>query len=571
MKSAPRIALVLLAVFALHAGGSVAQVETVPINHPVYTFLKRMELKGHIDRYRSVVLPLSRSQVASFLSSARDHQADLTTTEWEILGDLLVEFSYDMGGGLSDSFSMFGSPQASVPEIAGGLLSDKQKYLYAYSDSNVSFFIDGLLTLDARRSTGDALKGANAEFAQFGGRIRGSIYERMGYYLQATNASVYGNAKVLARDRYIGQAYVLSGGKNFDLAEGYVRYEDRILGVQVGRERLLWGTGYGDRLILTDNVRVYDFIRADAEYKSLKYTFLHAWLLGRRSSILFSLPFDTTYRFVEPVNADKYFAAHRLEFSFPGLFTVGFQEMAIYSNRSPDLAYLNPFTLIESAQRSRDERDNILWAFDARTHFARNVEVHGTVLFDDLNFPKWGTGSVQNKTAFQLGAMTVDPFGLHNTTLFAEYTRVEPYTFSHQRSRDNDYVSGGRLLTHHIGPNADSWFFRIDYHAHRRLFVSASYELQREGDNVYDAVKDTLVKNVGGDVFVPHRGGKDSDIKEFLGGNLVRTSRLHALASYEIVNDVFVDAWYRMTKRKESLRAVDTLDHDLGLALRIDF
>ena len=42
------------------ACSAIAQVETVPANHPVYIFLKRMEVKGLIDRYHDAILPISR-------------------------------------------------------------------------------------------------------------------------------------------------------------------------------------------------------------------------------------------------------------------------------------------------------------------------------------------------------------------------------------------------------------------------------------------------------------------------------------------------------------------------------
>jgi len=549
------------------------QAENVPAVHPVYNFLKRMELKGVIERYHDAVIPLSRKEIARFLTVTKEHETSLTATEKRILQDYLVEFQYDISGSLEESHRLIQSRDSTVGDIVKGYFSDKEKYLYTLADTNVSLFVDGLLTIDSRRSTGDALGAANASFVQFGGRVRGTVYDHVGYYLQATNALVYGSKNVLRRDKYISQAYTLNVGdaSNFDFAEGYVRYQDDILSVQVGRERLVWGNGYGDKLIASDNPRVFDFIRADAKYKSFKYTFLHAWLLGKRSIDTFSLGSDPSFNFYEPVDADKYFAAHRFEFSFPSVVDVGFQEMAIYSNRSPDLGYLNPLTLIESTQRSRDERDNILWAFDAQAHFLKGFEFHGTVLFDDINFPKWGTNSVQNKNAYQLGMMAVDLLGFSNSSVMVEYTRTDPFTYSHSRSRDNDYGSLGRILGHHIGPNADSWFFRLDYAFNHRFLASVRLEVQREGNNIYGVVADTLVKNVGGDFLQPHRQSKDPDSKEFLGGDFVKTYRVQALATYEIINEIFLDFRYELARRNASVGAINTTDHDFGLALRVDF
>lgn len=562
------VGFVFLLLVASHS--VLSQAENVPANHSVYAFLKRLEVKGVIERYHDAILPLSRRQVAQLLVSVKDREHELTAVERAVLADLFVEFQYDIHGSLTEYHSFIESPESSFTGTITEYLSEKEKFLYAYTDTNASFFVDGLLTLDFRRSTGDAVKGDNAAFVQFGGRIRGSIYDDLGYYLQATNAQFWGSRKVLQRDRYLSQSFTLGSAdiQNFDFVEGYVRYEGGIVSLQVGRERLLWGNGYGDKLILSDNPRVFDFTRADVEYKSFKYSFLHGWLLGKKSSLPIRLPFDTAGSAVEPVVADKYIAGHRFEVSFPAVVDVGFQEIVIYSNRSPDLAYLNPVTLIEAAQRSREERDNVLWAFDVQTHAVSNVELHAAIYFDDINFPRWGTKDWVNRYAYQAGAMVVDPVLVPNVSFMVEYTRVEPYTFSHGRSRDNDYGSLGRFLGHHIGPNADSWLFRLDHYFSNRMIASARVEFQREGNNLYDSTG-TLTKNVGGDFLVPHRS-VDSNEKEFLGGDFVKTFRLQGYITYEIVNEVFVDVRYEMTRRRPTV-GKNTVDHDFGIALRIDF
>ncbi len=550
-----------------------AQVENVPVGNPVYSFLKRMELKGVIENYRDAILPLSRNQISIFLQQTIEKQSTLTETERLKLEEFFVEFQFDISQSFDKSYSLIDTN--GVHWIEGERFNEAEKYLYSYNDSTINLFVDGLLTFDARRSEGDALGNQHAEFFQFGGRVRGAIYDKLGYYLQVTNAQFWGSRDVLKRDRQISQAYTLgiTDAQNFDFVEGYARYQSGIVSAQVGRERLLWGNGYGDKMILSDNVRLYDFIRADVEYKSFKYVFFHSWLMGRKGINDYYIPINgrinLSFEVQEPQVTDKYFGAHRFEFTFSPKLTLGFQEMVIYSNRSVDLAYLNPVTFIESAQRSREERDNVLWSFDAKTHFIKNIELQASIVFDDINFPKWGTSSVQNKFAFQIGAMIVDPFSFENTSLAVEYTRAEPYIFSHNRSRDNDYGSLGRILSHHIGPNSDSWFFKFDYQPMYRLSTSLRFEFQREGENVFDA-NGSLVQNVGGDYLIPHRSSDPQEL-EFLAGNRVNTNVGQVFVTYELVNEIFLDARYQFIKRKDFANNLSTLDHDFGVALRVDF
>jgi len=545
---------------------SFSQAETVPVRNPVYAFLKRMELKRVIARYHDAVLPLSRQEIANRLLEIGEKKDEMTTVDESLLEDYNIEFHYDVAHSLDGAESLLDTVGSSVNSALGGLLAEKEKFLYAYVDTNVTLFVDGLLTMDAR---GESDNG-HAEFVQFGGRMRGTLDKKFGYYIQGTNAQFWGSRNTLQRDRIISQSFELGAtdAQNFDFVDGYVRYDAGLVSLQVGRERLLWGNGYGDKLILSDNPRVFDFVRLDAHYKMLSYTFVHAWLLGTGTTLRFALPSDTLPTFDEPIVTDKYFAGHRLGISFPSLFDLGFQEVVIYSNRAPDLAYLNPLTLIESAQRSREERDNVLWALDGQTRFLPNLELQGTIFFDDINFPKWGTNDVQNKYAYQIGAMIVDPASLLNTSIALEYTRIEPFTFSHARSRDNNYGSLGRILGHHIGPNADSWFFRVDHALSHRVSATLMYEAQRNGENVYDS-SGKLIQNVGGGFLQPHRAGDPAE-KEFLSGNVVRTHRIQAMFVYQIVNEIFLDLHYeyRESRSTDSNRLM--VAHDYGIALRFD-
>jgi hypothetical protein len=521
---------------------SFGQAENVPIAHPVYNFLKRMEVKGLIERYHDAVLPLSRRDVGRFLKEVGAKRKSLSRSESGWLDDFLSEFSFDITGSAAGFQSLIPSNDTIFVSGIAQTLSNREKFLYATVDSSVSIFVNGLIDIDARGIDGDALGRTHSEYLQAGARIRGSIGGKLGFFAQATNAEFWGSRELLERDPVISQSFGLrtSDAQNFDFTEGYARYDAGIVLLQVGRERVLWGVGSDQKMVLSENIPAQDFVRADIEYKGLKYTFMHAWLLGSRSNLQFTLPFDTTASFSEPLNADKYFVAHRIGLILPGLFEIGFQEMYIYSNRSVDLAYLNPFVLMESAQRARGERDNGFWTFDMQTKFIPDFEINWTMLFDDIHLPGFFSDQWYNRYGFQVGAVYADPLTLPNTTLMIEYTRIEPWVFSHNRSRDDSYSSNGEILGPRIGPNADSWFFRLDWLPLRNLYLSARVFMSRKGKNVYDS-SGNLIRNVGGDVFAPHRD-TDSETKIFLDGQRENGRRYQFLATYELINQVWLDA-----------------------------
>ncbi len=570
MTFAPRFVGVVLLILVVRTLG-VAQAENVPVGHPVYDFLKRMEVKGAIDRYHDAVLPLSRKNVAGFLERL-NHNDDLTAVEQASLNNFMSEFQFDVEGSISRNvLSLIESTEPTLGDALLQTFSNREKYMYAYADTNLSFFVNALLNVDMRRISGDALGKEHTEYFQFGGRIRGTVYGKLGYYLQGTNAQFWGSRELLQRDKVIGQLHTIQdrSSQNFDMSEGYVRYDGGFISAEVGTERLVWGIGYDQSIVISDNIRPFPFIRMDAEYKSLKYTFVHGWLLGNQGVVLFSLPSDSSTTFAEPTIADKYIVGHRLEFSFPGLFDIGGQEVVIYSNRSVDLAYLTPLIVLESAQRARGERDNNFWIFDFQTHFLRGMELSGSLLMDDIHFSEFFSNKWYNRNAYQFGLYVTDPLFFPNVDLAIQWTRVEPYVFAHDRSRDNSYSSLGRMIGPQIGPNADSWFFRSTYVPRWNLKLSLSVTLTRHGENIVDATG-KLVRNVGGDFLQPHRPA-DPQERIFLDGILVKTRRVEFLATYEIRNQMWLDGWYlNESIRNTSLNTTEK-NQTVGGRVRLEF
>jgi len=547
------------------------QAETVPANHPVYAFLKRMEVKGLVERYHDAVLPLSRKEVAALLEESLLQASHLSPAERGRLQDFLSEFQYEIRGSVAGFSATLGAEGELADSVTRGLLEQRERFLFLHADSSVSLFANFLFDADARWISGDALGKDRAQYVQVGIRGRGTLLNHLGYSITATNAQFWGSRELLARDPLISQSHALgvTNIQNFDFEEGSVRYDGGLVSAQVGRERILWGSGYDQKMIFSDNPRIFDFIRVDVAYKALRYTFLHAWLLGTESNLTFSLPTDTATTHSEPVIADKYVAAHRLELSFPGVMDIGAQEIVVYSNRSVDLGYLTPLSLFESVQRSRGERDNVFWALDLQTHFLEHIEFSGTILYDDINVPDMFTDKWSDRYAWQVGMFYADPFLMPNSNIIVEYTRVEPYVFTHGRSRDNNYTSLGALLGTSVGPNGDAMAVRMDYLPLRNLSFSLGVIFERHGMNVVDSTG-KVIRNVGGDVLFPFRDGVDSEKKQFLSGTKFRNRRLELSALWEIVNQCWFEVRYKFDSMEEAVTTQRAENHQISMHLRME-
>lgn len=532
---------------AIAASSAFSQAENVPVHDPVYTFLKTMEVKGVIETFDDVVLPISRNAVARYLRTIDAHRDRLSEVERDRLDDYLSEYQYDLTGSVSRFDALISASGDRVDSVGGGIHPGRERVAVLHADSSVALFVNGLFSLDTRRISGDALGSQGTQYLEAGFRARGTLFGHLGYSFRMTNAQFWGSRDLLLHDERISQSHALTVGniQNFDFAEGSVRYDAGFLSAQIGRDRVNWGNSvFGEKMVLSDHPRAFDYIRTDVTYGVFRYSFLHAWILGTESRVYFMIGTDSSTSHSEPVIADKYFAAHRFGLSFPGVLDVGFQEMVVYSNRSVDLAYLTPLSLIESSQRSRGERDNVMWVFDLKTRFIRNVQFTGTILYDDINVPDMFSDLWTDRYAWQVGVHYADPFTLPNTDLMVEYTRVEPYVFSHGRSRDDNFTSLGRILGPAVGPNGDAWQFGVTVVPRWNLSIKGSVLLGRHGLNQVNPWTGELDGNFGADPLIPHRNA-DPEHKVFLAGIMQKTLRTDIQVVWEPMNGLWVEGLYR--------------------------
>lgn len=514
-----------------------AQVENVQSDNPVYSFLKRMEVKGIITRYHDGFLTLSRADVARFLQATDGQRERLTVTEQEMLDDFMTEFAHELHIQDAPKTLLF-SDSTSLPERLMDLFRWKEKYLYAWQDSTASLFVNFLFAADFRSTDGNTYGNTTAETERIGGRIRGTLGQHVGYFIQGTNGLVFGDRMFARSDPHLRENYKFNetNSNSFDDIQGYVTYHSDWLTIQAGRERLLWGRSLesSGNLYLSDYAPPFDALRLDAEYGIVKFSFIHGWLLGENTLVY--NPYSGSYdNYVPP----KYIAGHRIEFSFQHLFDIAANEMVIYSRSSPELAYLNPLNFFKSAEHSLQDRDNSLIAFDMETHFIKNLQLSGSFLFDDMDFKKLGTKAYVNQFAYQAGAYYIEPAGLENTDISVEYTRIDPYVYSHHIPV-NSYANHGFILGNPLGPNSDAWRIGFGYLISRELKIDLHYGRERHGDNILDA-NGVLITNVGGNASLGHRAG-DAENVDFLGGARTTADRYGVHCVYQFTKEFYCEA-----------------------------
>jgi hypothetical protein len=524
----------------------------------VYDFLDRLGVRGVLPTFSAAVVPFSRREVADYLRQAAGRDSLLSAAEKAYLKKFMREFAHDLG--LPDDRYQVIGPHASFREFIGGAGSDREKYLYAYTDSSASVYVEFLGSYEYRPVWGDSYGDTRVSLGTIGGRIRGTALDKFGYFLQATNGQIWGDrALALADPRLAGNVKFNDlGSPYFDYTEAYIKLQLGWFDIQFGRESRTVGVGYTEKTVLSGIAPAFDFLGFSARYRSFRFDYFHGTLV--QDSVFFEgLPVTA------PEGARKYLSLHRFKFSLFSTANVGLGEMVIYQRVAPEFAYLNPINFYKSAEHSLGDQDNAFIFFDLEVFPWENLKAYGSWVIDDIDFGKMGTGWWGNQFAWHAGAITTDPAGLRDIDALVEYTRIEPYTYSN-RLAGNDYTHSNIPLGARLRPNSDAWAFELRYRPSERWRLAVVYAHERHGNNVVEG--DSVLRNVGGDVKQGHRPWDAPEVT-FLDGIRETGDRLLARVDFEPVTNIFLlgAAEYRWTNLA-GLRSKDLLAR---LQFRIEY
>jgi len=517
--------------------------ELVDPSDKIYDFLDRMQTNKIITEYSSSMHPISRKQVASLLVEIKGKSNKLSKTDKQFLDDYLVQYEYDVYKTTKKSENFL--PKFKFSEIFD---NKYQKYLYSSVDSNASFYLDGMATAQYIGSSGDSLGSRRLALAQLGLRIRGTLYNALGFYLRLSNGARLNGGPSDSYDAQLGiqfdpilastKKFQSEGSQTFDSYEGYLRYAtpSEWLAVTAGKTGLKMGTGFLDQLVISNqNSAPMNFAKLDLQYKSIKYTFLNASLVGQDSS-------------GNQLNS-KYLAFHRFEFGpyFNNFITFGFNEMVLYSNTSINFAFLNPLCFLTSAELNSElpgnTHNNALIAIDTKFFPVRKLAMQLTLLIDDLNFKTLGKKdktSDDNKLGYQGGFSWQDAFTIKSLNFVYEYTRIDPFVYSH-REINNSYSNWNLPIGAALNPNSDEHAVRLSYDVTSRLNLSLQYKIQHSGTNITDSLGNIEV-NVGSNIL---NGSNDFvSYNYFLRGNRVDRTFITAQLTWQPIRQYFLSFKY---------------------------
>lgn len=507
-----------------------AQVENVPVSNPVYKFLMRYEAKGYLPAFSTSSLPLQRKQIADALEKIQNKYDKLSSNEQRTLDGYLKEFQITE----RENTAVF--PDSGTEQIFFDHLFDgSEKFIYYYRDSSHSVSFSPLASADMIIEKIDD-HSDHVLMGNLGFRLYGTLDQMVGYYLQVTNGAVLnGNREIALIDNKISQnVKFVELGSDFDFSESHVNFQKDWFYFSIGRQTRLLGAGLFQRVFFSDNAPPMDAFDISARFEHFDYRFTHG-------SLIAIYPDTLTTGWAAGIPS-KYVAQHRFALR-PDWGEIAFWESVIYSKRGFDLAYLNPLSFFKSLEHALHDRDNAMMGLDATIRPIDGLQFKGSFLLDDIKFGEIGTGYWANKWAWNASLEFALSGGID---LGLEYSRVEPYTFSHFDTL-NAMTNDEMLFGGYIPPNADETALLLRWWWGDRYPLELKFAYRRHGENVYDE-NGELIKNVGGDP-LQTRLNTDPYYVEFLDGNRVNFLMMQLHAGWEIARGYNLHFLYRLQNR----------------------
>ncbi len=510
-----------------------AQIEHIPVAHPIYSVLQRWEAQGFLPRDISTsVLPLQRKELETALHAVRRRDSLLSEADIAVLVRFEQEFGIATKSDASAYATLFPSRTDSTRLLGEHLFDASEKYVFLLRDSLVTVRVLPFLRVEGRAQTGAITaqmpqtgafpidrEQTTALLGAIGGRIAGTVAKSVGFTLQAQTGRTFGGIPLfLYDDPQLHQSiqFRAMDHRFFETTESHVRYDNDWFYAIGGREVRHIGAGYGMRSLMSSNALPADAVMLGARFQGFEYRASHYSFLGQPE------PNPLSYGAQIDI-PNKYMVHHRFAFR-EAWGEIGFSEMAIYSRRSIDLAYALPVSFIRNITNDLRDRDNFQIAFDATLRPVQGLQVKSTFLLDDLSMSKVGQAWWANKWAFNVGMMLTPNLIAWKAPLDAmlEYSRLEPYTYSHF-DRQNSATNDGILFAGHLPPNSDELVAQIRWWTGQRYPVVMRATWQRHGKNSVDA-NGNLMVNIGSDPLQTLRRNPmtgqaiDNEQTTFLGG-----------------------------------------------------
>ena len=535
-----------------------AQDHDLLLNHDLYHYLDRMDIRGYADTLlHSDIKPYGRLAAGAFLTRVDTTQLSAMERRWHDRMRLLTDDDYAAaarGRGLWGRFYTNHRDLLRVEKPGFRLLVNPVLHTSAGVDRNN----------DPRAAT----PWLPIYYNTRGLVVRGHVGQKVGFYTEvADNVMRFPQFifnSYTDRELIPGEGFVKRfgdvNGMNYFSSRAYLTWSPfQFLRVKFGKDRMHWGNGY-QSLLLSDHAPDVLLLTLTARIWKLEYV----------SHFTQGIDFIRNKNDTEGAFPRKYAVFHQLAYKPNHWLSVAFFESIIYQSYLPngyrgfELQYLNPLIFYRAIEQYTGSPDNGLMGLQVKANLLRHMQLYGQLLIDDYNYGvrNQGTGYWGNKVGWQAGAKYVDAFGVRTLDLQAEYNLVRPYTYQHFNQASN-YTHYGQPLGHAAGANLKGYHLMARYHPFPAWNVHLVFSQLDQG-------LDSANLNYGGIVTRPFVNRAGGDFDNFVGQGIpYRVTQLQGRLTWQPWEaDIYleVEGRYRQEADRRSLSALGGLR--VGIAPR---
>jgi len=486
----------------------------VDLGHPVYGIIETAELRGLLSRLSSVK-PYTRSQVAEFFATIEARMDAFSPAERAMIVAFAEEFAPGGFGGAplwksENGAAVAGAALEATSRIAPDGLVD------AIGGSGTTVLED-LWHLNSRLVP--YLAGSITPWLSIKGeagfdidKVKRALY--LPYeFTKEWDASHIDFSEARSSDdgeKYTNGTEVTWPMFSYDIRQDIAAETNSgSLLVRLSRFRRDWGIGSGS-FALSGTAR--PFVGLEMAFRPSKYFAVSSivgsltnWEKGSAEKSTATDPVTGAYT---AISWQKMLGLQRMElFPFDWL-TVSATSTIVGAKRF-ELGYFSPLLFSVMYQNQLADIDNLAVQIDGSVRIPRIGKFYGSFYADEMEITHLEElfTKARNMFALQGGAKIPLP-GLPFLTLTAQYTKIEPFVYSHYptwypdyRLRvDASYTQDGENLGYYLPPNSDEFLLKIEAMPAPDWRASLQYSFVRHGDNsdAHYAAGDPLIY---GDVY----------------------------------------------------------------------
>ncbi len=252
-----------------------------------------------------------------------------------------------------------------------------------------------------------------------------------------------------------------------------------------GRDVMHWGPGYYNNLTLNQFALPYNMLSLDMQFGPLRVLSFYGDLRVFSSSMSMA-----------NVDSTRHVFGHRYELAV-GNATLGISELQIlFNNMKPWLFVPTAPLFMEKGNYSEDSNNGSL-AMDFNYRLFNSVRFYTEFFLDDMESPVSliKNDNIEAKWAWMAGIHAAHDFDIKGHLLeagtIAEYSRIEPYVYSHFHKNTAQIAHLGRPLGNQNGPNSRNIDWTVYARFDKHIFASVRNSWFWKGEDYGSAVNDT--------------------------------------------------------------------------------